>query len=128
MNVNRLAAIFGVVVMMANVGCGGDTRVYPFQDESGRQCTRVCQDDGCSFTCDAEPMPTGGCGDDSEPGFTVHGGSPDTPAGLCDSCKTGGTSGYFLSDCVPLVCERDIDCAFGNLRCVEGYCWHDRFL
>jgi len=123
---HRVAILVGI--MTANsVGCGEDPLVLPFRDELGRECVRTCDGD-CDFTCEAEPMPAAGCGD-LEPAFVVDAGTDEHPASLCDGCRGAeGAVTYYPADCAALVCERDRDCAFGNLRCVEGRCWDERFL
>jgi hypothetical protein len=118
-----------LVVMLT--ACGSDRQDYPVQDQAGRQCVRGCQGSSCSLACQATPMPQGGCGSAGTAcfnlaAFTPAGAGPTTldQLGLCDGCcvATGG-SFWAPSDCKPLVCKVDADCAAAHFRCGDaGLC------
>jgi hypothetical protein len=119
-----LKRIWAAPLFASLLMCQAEPQVFPFEDAEGRQCRRVCEDNGCSFSCTADAAPSNGCGEGSEPAFVVDGGGAEQPAALCDGCSSAIGTAYDQADCVHLVCTQDDDCGFGNLRCQDGACWN----
>ena len=126
-----------VALSAAQMGCAGDVEEYPFMDERGRMCVRSCAGDECTFECSATPMPAIGCPESlPRPCWTVRLSGSTEPGlntwlqSLCDACCGESPSGNTFSwssevDCVPVVCETDLDCAFGGVECRGGLCEQD---